>query len=828
MSTIDKPAERSEMERDVGSVDDARVESEEQQQTPALDKGKDVDMSSTRDVDDGLLDTKSSKDETKGPAAGVAAGVATLAGKFGEQITKSKKKGKKKKVDKRTERGEDLFDDSLLSESPNKKTLIEEENTVDEDNTRGGGERVEEKAVDEGEIRGGGERVDKKVDGEDEIQDGGKRVDEKIVVEDEIQGGGGRRDGPKERSLGVAEPMLGVVDESLGVAGDKQVEVEREMEDVMDVVSPVVVEEPALDVVKRENLKMEPVDLEGKTTREPIEEMQREARRTPEVRDAPGLESGKEVDTKMEDKPTSPVASERDLPVADAMEHTRSTQGTRGLARLERTWEEPGESPVLGRGDIQESRARAEETTPVRPVTPTRDLAPTLDESPYHPLRRSMSRNLEPVPEEEPEAFGSPSQARERRSRKPTASKSDISRDSGLAINPPRLGQRSQWQQEGPHRDSGVHLKDWAESSRHISPEPSRSRPEDPFKTPDTSERRLKKSPRSAKDLREHEHPMSKTPVFREPSPHAPTPEPQKPLRDYKTPDTPRSRYPELGTPSLPAKKSSVGRLAHAAPLSRSGTDLPLPRPGTISPLSRPGAISPLQRLGADSPAPGQRSVSDNTSRPRLTPSPDVAPRRVASNTSLTRHRTPDPKLRPDTPGSIRSLHSATPPLRRAGRRISGDLRSISLSQRGGQADAPPSADSGDELPSAHNSNSTPVANEGRVRSKDMTDVYVSSDVFCAIVSLPISVLTFAGWLWRGPHGLAPVAHAPAQHAPPAEHAGDRARIPGQRSAHPKSTTATRATALWRPVQRQEVAVAARRSRRRDRPPQALHRSAQS
>lgn len=758
-STIEQPATGFEEARDVGN-DGVPIDSEERQQVPQLDKGKGVDISSTHDVDDTRLGT-SLDDETKGPTAteaAAAAGVVALADKFGGQISKSKKKGKKKKVvDKRTEQEEDLFDDPMLWESPDKKTLTHEEG---------------------------------------------------VVGEEEFWGGGDRKKGSGERSLGVTEPTKAIDEESLEVAGDKHakpVEVERGVEDVttptvvktspdepatrsgLEEVTPVVVEEPAMDV-ERATPEVE---------REPIEEdLADEERQSREVEGRRSLGSEREVETRMKDRQASPVSSNRDLPMADVTEHSRSTQSTRGVTRLERTWDEPGESPILGRGEMQEDRAIAEETRPIPPVTPTRDLAPAFDDSPYTPLRRSMSRNLEPVPEEEPEMFGSPTQSKERRSRKLPAS-TDMNRDSGFATNSPRLGQRSQWQQEGPHRDSGVHLKDWAESPRHVSPEPSSSRQKDAFKTPEPSERRLKRSPRSAKDLREHEHPMSRTPVFREPSPHAPTPEPQKSVRDYKTPETPRSRYHDLETPSLSAKRPSASKLAHGAPLPRSNTN---------------------------SPAPGQRSVSDNTSRPRHTPSPDVAPRRVASNTSLTRQRTPDPKLRPDTPGSIRSLHSATPPLRRAGRRISGDLRSISLSQRG-QAEAPPSADSSDEQRSAQNS--TPVANEGRVRSKDMTDVYVSRADFFFATILPV-ILTFAGWLWRGPHRLAAVADAAAQHAPSAEHAGDRARIPGQRSSRPEPAAPARATAVWRPVPHQEDAVAARRPRRRDRRPQALHRTTQS
>lgn len=166
----------------------------------------------------------------------------------------------------------------------------------------------------------------------------------------------------------------------------------------------------------------------------------------------------------------------------------------------------------------------------------------------------------------------------------------------------------------------------------------------------------------------------------------------------------------------------------------------------------------------------------------------DPTARRVPSNTSATRLRTPDlpATLRPDSPGSglrlqnnrsssigsSRSTGTSTPPpqLRRMDKRTSGDLRAVSLNQNPQQdlqsssplpttattsaaaavAAASSSSSAGaaataavaapattassttasnptsqqSRAPPAYNT--TPVANEGRVRSKDMTDVYVS------------------------------------------------------------------------------------------------------
>ncbi|EGX91781.1 involucrin repeat protein [Cordyceps militaris CM01] len=84
-----------------------------------------------------------------------------------------------------------------------------------------------------------------------------------------------------------------------------------------------------------------------------------------------------------------------------------------------------------------------------------------------------------------------------------------------------------------------------------------------------------------------------------------------------------------------------------------------------------------------------------------------TVPRRSVSNTSLSRQRTPEPlKLRPDSPGSISGYRSTAthtpPPLRRVDKRMSGDLRALRQ----------------------QNNSTPPVANEARVRTKDMADVY--------------------------------------------------------------------------------------------------------
>ncbi|KAL3419340.1 hypothetical protein PVAG01_09562 [Phlyctema vagabunda] len=105
--------------------------------------------------------------------------------------------------------------------------------------------------------------------------------------------------------------------------------------------------------------------------------------------------------------------------------------------------------------------------------------------------------------------------------------------------------------------------------------------------------------------------------------------------------------------------------------------------------------------------------------------SSSVQSQRSISN--INRLRTPDPKIvRPDSVGSNRSNASATPPLRRSDRK-SGDLRS--LSQRSNVDLAKEAELAAITTTSISPSNVTPstanpTANEGRVRAKDMADVY--------------------------------------------------------------------------------------------------------
>ncbi|KAI1498253.1 hypothetical protein F5X99DRAFT_335975 [Biscogniauxia marginata] len=123
--------------------------------------------------------------------------------------------------------------------------------------------------------------------------------------------------------------------------------------------------------------------------------------------------------------------------------------------------------------------------------------------------------------------------------------------------------------------------------------------------------------------------------------------------------------------------------------------------------------------IPAASPRQEQRSASDKINREaNASPLSGPQPRRSASNTSISRLRTPEPlTFRPEGSGSYAGTN--TPPLRRRAKRMSGDLRSLSQPTK-----SDPNLPSKDLSDRRAPDNTTPVANEGRVRGKDMTDVY--------------------------------------------------------------------------------------------------------
>jgi hypothetical protein len=102
---------------------------------------------------------------------------------------------------------------------------------------------------------------------------------------------------------------------------------------------------------------------------------------------------------------------------------------------------------------------------------------------------------------------------------------------------------------------------------------------------------------------------------------------------------------------------------------------------------------------------------------------------RSASNISVNRMRTPNPLDASQSPflsDSAKTNRSFTPPLRRTARKISGDLRSLRQQGNFDPAKEPDPALINTTGSTTSSNSANPTANEGRVRSKEMADVYVS------------------------------------------------------------------------------------------------------
>lgn len=472
--------------------------------------------------------------------------------------------------------------------------------------------------------------------------------------------------------------------------------------------------------------------------------------------DVPDTVEGDNTKDKVEDKAEG-KAEDKDTDMTGG--NTAEQGGLRLREIVEDAAEDYVESPTLGRRASerkreaeQRSKARQEDdTTDIQPaqrvfsfpddiayedvstpVTPApviqRELvedniddlspvAPSAHHMPSIPDLRRSAPSLPPVEEESAEETVPEKPLARQLTRTP-----EVNRDSGFLSDSPAPHRGSHRFEDDSHRDSGVHLKDWPEST---SPHTKDSRVfgAHPPRTPGSNLReslahdqhetadRYGTAAGSSETGRDTPRGRGQAITLHEPSPPARTPEPQKSLAKKRT-------------------ARQLGTLGNEPSPERSGG----------------AALTPM--------AMGRRVVSDNSAIRQYSRSP-VETRRSASNTSMVRHHTPEPlNLRPDTPGSIRSLHSATPPLRRVDKRLSGDLRSVSLSQRstselsasGAKTDsdkhnkdaAAAAAGLGVAagaaalaLTASNNSraslDTTPVANEGRVRTKDMADVYVSS-----------------------------------------------------------------------------------------------------
>lgn len=450
-------------------------------------------------------------------------------------------------------------------------------------------------------------------------------------------------------------------------------------------------------------------------------------------------------------------------------------------------------STPRSRSPVPEKQSSFEELTPTIETQDDDELAAGPSDIDFS---RSLPTGLPPVQEEPHEE--------EAESTKPfipagpRAVTPDVNRDSGVVTGSPVPPRVHQFESTQPQRDSGVHMRDPSGASprllgtRAFSPQPARlshSSIEDEGANVD--DKSSKRSPNAESEAQRR---------FREATPvleaqDAPvTPEPRK--------NTSKSRkYPDLG-PS-PGKKAAAAALAGGGALLAAGAT-----------RSRTPSPSP-------SPAASQRSVSDVTDELRASALPRQR-RAASSNTGISRAKTPEPlNLRAESPSLLR--HSGTPPLR-SRRTRSGDLRSLSqlsnrsLSDLGAQASSSPasalSLSAANKGAPAHPSttptpassdlrrattpaavaqgtDNAPTANEGRVRSKDMADVYVSNSINQSFIELktlschhsvkqgnnPTDLHSRAGRRRRGPPGLTPFTNPTPQHASPPEHAGSRARV---------------------------------------------------
>ncbi|KAI0486265.1 hypothetical protein F4859DRAFT_363036 [Xylaria cf. heliscus] len=365
--------------------------------------------------------------------------------------------------------------------------------------------------------------------------------------------------------------------------------------------------------------------------------------------------------------------------------------------------------------DLDTSEPLEDHDTPLRAGArdaPETSLRPSLP-PPRTPSALDYSRSLPPVEEETHEDL-----EKELRSDL-EGTGLEVNRDSGLVTDSPnRRGHGLGHKDNAGQRDSGVHMiLGPSEETANSQEGSTRTAPSPPgestsSQTPQALERHSRRS------LFDNETPKLSTPIQGRAWDRASTPE--KPAEDE------------------PVKRATTPLKPTGAAL-HSRTPQPQPQPQKQTPRSVSDSVS--VGMGSDT-------------KRGTTPQPESAGRRSVSNTSISRLRTPDPvRYQPDSPGSpsirsvhsIRSLRSAganTPPLR--SRRISSDLRSLShsshrsspvpslpISTGDRDRDRDRDRDNSDVSISdrhAHglHHNITPIANEGRVRAKDMTDVYVS------------------------------------------------------------------------------------------------------
>lgn len=638
-------------------------------------------------------------------AGALVGGAKLIAEKFGGGDGK-KKGGKKNKksVDHRSVREDDLFDDAALWEGSEKRPL--------------GGSRMEENsdhfwdvpAEEPVEERG----EDMLVDDKSDVTHGGAAIHEPVEVVVEVE---------------VEES---VTPESM------------EMDELVER-GKSVAEEP---VSRERSVVEEPVSRERSVVEEPRSVVFEQPAETTErgfVTDEPRRERSRGVALE-EPQAISGLSRQDSETVPKAIREGRSLERD-AKPRRERHQQERSPSPVQRAFSFPDDIAD-EEAFMTRDVEkapePTSRMISLPRVSSVSDFMRSVN-SLAPVQEEassEEEPVKKNTKTTKRISR--GLATPEMNRDSGFGSDSPHAPRRHHLvESHEAIRDSGVHLDTPKKRESHDSTHSQHSQhSQQSYKTPTSTSRTIyddhspepsmrRQTPLTgelAESARARRVVGPKTPRLREPSPPPRTPEPEKLLGVRK------SRAPTETTPSHTARS-----LAGAAAFG--------------------GATGAL--VGA---AVTSRSVSDSQSRMSPRPS-DIALgslRRSASNTSLARLRTPEPGRRPESPGSVRA-HTGTPPLRRVDRRVSGNLRSVSLTQQDHTAHPHHSAKTSPDSSAAGaaiaagavalgalgaaavltSSSKSVVANEGRVRAKDMTDVYVCPPSSASVID-DTSVLTRA------------------------------------------------------------------------------------
>ncbi|KAI3342815.1 hypothetical protein F4824DRAFT_443321, partial [Ustulina deusta] len=437
--------------------------------------------------------------------------------------------------------------------------------------------------------------------------------------------------------------------------------------------------------------------------------------------------------TKAEEKPNKtsqeiadPAASEEVLELAHHQDHgiddiivessVRDCEIVPELLRasnFEETGQQIKEATTAEAQDSLDRKTSEQLETHHQPPLREEPYLPSLP-PPRTPSALDYSRSLPPVEEETHEDLEKELQSS---LEDKTQVESEANRDSGFITDSPNPQRHSLGLDDAGQHDSGVHMRSWTEAT-----------------TPGPSEE-------IARSKESHTRTAS-GPVDKDSSSQTPQPHERRSRRSLFDNETPKLGTPTQGrgwergtTPDKPTEDEPLKRATKYPDLTASR-----------------GAGAALQPFTPQHQT--QRSVSDNTNpgaiKRETTPRIENVAQRSTSSVSISRLRTPElSRFRPDSPGSnsVRSIHSFrsvrsganTPPLRRVDRRMSGDLRSLShnssstpslsgstrakdpVKERDGDRDTAREASSDRHaLPS----NTTPIANEGRVRTKDMTDVY--------------------------------------------------------------------------------------------------------